>query len=153
MDITNMTDDIVKAMTIIRHMANAFEKAGCEITFDDKKQLFNITPLKEVVPPGVYEDISWLKAARIDYKSYEDKFTDPDFEVTNYSTWGNPYRSINRIGIWMRIDEGDVDFGRVFFANKEYPIAQRYNPDIFGDTPNEAYIRDEYGVIHYVKRA
>jgi hypothetical protein len=152
-DIMRMADEIVKAMAALKHIAKVFEEAGCEVNFNERAISFNITPAREIVPPGVFEDISWLKATRIDYPSYEAKFEDPDFEVTEYSTWGNAYRSINRIGIWKRQDEGDVDFGLVFMPNKKYQIAQRYNPDKFGDAPNEAYIRDEYGVVHYVTRA
>ncbi len=152
-DLIKMTDEIVKAMAAIRQIAKVFEDSGCDVDFNAKTATFNITPAREVVPPGVLDDISWLKATRINYPSYEAKFQDPDFTVTEYSTWGNPYRAINGIGIWRRVDDGDVDFGLVFMPNKNYPIAQRYNPDLFGDSPNEAYIRDEYGVVHHVVRA
>lgn len=153
MDFTKMADEIINIMGNIKQMVKAFNDAGCEVEYDNAKCLFVVTPPKEVITPGVMADINWLKARKVDYPRYEAMFHDSDMEVTEYSTWGNPFMSNKGIGIWRAADKGDVDFSLVFKENKTYPIAQHYNPDMFGDSPNEAYISDEYGVIHRVIRA
>lgn len=152
-ELLKMSDEITKGMAMLRHLSAVFEKCGGHLSYNPDSMTYKIEVGQDTIPLGVMADIEWLKRGKHDYRMFEAMFKNDDVKVTTYSTWGSPYQDKDRIGIWGKADKDDVDFSLVFFENKEYPIAHWYNPDKCGDSPNEAWIRDEYGVVHHVLRA